>query len=67
MNRNCSGVTHFIYVSVYSDYYFAHGAKEHPIHSTPGFLREQPTEIHRLKTISSYHFTSVKIEIIFKV
>lgn len=65
MSWNCSGVTHFIYVPVYSDYCFTHGTKGHPTHSSRGFLRKQPMEIHRLKTISSYHFTSVKSEIIF--
>lgn len=32
---------------------------ENPAHSSPGFLREQLIEIHRLKPMSSYHFTSV--------
>lgn len=67
VNWNCSWVAHFTSMSVYSSYQFTHRAKENFAYSSPGFLGEQPIDIHRLKTFSYYHFTSVKWENIFKV
>lgn len=57
MSCACSGVIHCTCLSASSQHQVTHRTMEDSAHCFQGLFREQAPAIHRLKSMSNYHFT----------